>query len=831
MMRSVVKSPVRGATPHFDMGKLRLHSEHPTHFVVHDGEKLHKFLKPLSTRITNRLRELPRVEEKPISAPSISAVPEYHAGPDEEPVGENWPRGEKSAATELAEEHYEEPGQDASDLNYESPAMGPVDVDPPAAAIPPPEDVGAAMGAKAGEGIPQDTKPQTLFGEPVPKGSVVDLFMNQTRGKTPPGGFSMAPAGFQAQGSETSRPTPAPKGKIDGSDLEYETPAPDEAPIPSRGFKATPPPSNRSARAGSDNRGAGGMGAPSVANVAAEADPSTSDWYTGASDALGRQSEQMQQFGGEMGREYESHVARLDDIHSGAARGFEVNQAHQKNLHESIDKQKIDPNRIFSGEGGSFRQGMMALAQAFGALGAAYARTPNFAQQIVQSTIDRDIAAQKAELGKKQNQLSFYIQQGHDLMSAERMQRADEMDTFAAGLGSLKSRYGSSIDAAKVDQAQAMLKLEAQKERDAATARKFQNLTLKENAQWQGRKNAAGVNSENATAGHTATVTRELQANGPLQRGVMLSNINLQRQAQGLPPIQAPTPARSALVASARAKLANAQGHSSGGYIEHHASPASPEVGSNELTPEESAALQADNNWQGFVSGSDAPAPQATPQSMYMAAARAQAGLPSLTPPSRPPQAIPAQPASSPMTAPLAPSSIQPPKLDVGFSGMQLDPRIIKFLDKDTKANLVQLPDGTYATASRTGDAKEVTDMLASVADLQDTLSRMRQFHNEHGWTLPYSRADKDGDKLVASAVSQVNDLKGLKRLNHEDVELIKSMLVHPGKAYPGEFDDAMNRLQQQINSKIGNMLRYKLNVTTGAPSSQPVRPPRAAGQ
>lgn len=59
---------------------------------------------------------------------------------------------------------------------------------------------------------------------------------------------------------------------------------------------------------------------------------------------------------------------------------------------------KVDPNRMFRGPGGALKAIASAFAQAVGAYGATLARTQNFAQQIAQSAIDRDIAAQNEEI-------------------------------------------------------------------------------------------------------------------------------------------------------------------------------------------------------------------------------------------------------------------------------------------------------------------------------------------------------------------------------------------------------------------------------------------------
>jgi len=59
---------------------------------------------------------------------------------------------------------------------------------------------------------------------------------------------------------------------------------------------------------------------------------------------------------------------------------------------------KVDPNRIFSGVKGTVAAIFSAVAQGLGAYGATLGRTPNYAQQIIQAAIDRDIAAQEKEI-------------------------------------------------------------------------------------------------------------------------------------------------------------------------------------------------------------------------------------------------------------------------------------------------------------------------------------------------------------------------------------------------------------------------------------------------
>lgn len=103
--------------------------------------------------------------------------------------------------------------------------------------------------------------------------------------------------------------------------------------------------------------------------------------------------------------------------------------------------QSIDPNRIMHGGRGV----LAALAMAAGAYGATLGKTPNFAQQIIDHAIDRDLSAQQMALsGKKealtQTQQAFqnYRSIYQDDAAARAAVRADAREVFAtqiAGIG------------------------------------------------------------------------------------------------------------------------------------------------------------------------------------------------------------------------------------------------------------------------------------------------------------------------------------------------------------------------------------------------------------
>lgn len=72
---------------------------------------------------------------------------------------------------------------------------------------------------------------------------------------------------------------------------------------------------------------------------------------------------------------------------------------------------KVDPNRVFSGAGGTFKLLGAAIGAAMGAAGATLGRTDNFALTTINRAIDRDVAAQELEVRTKGENANNALQQ------------------------------------------------------------------------------------------------------------------------------------------------------------------------------------------------------------------------------------------------------------------------------------------------------------------------------------------------------------------------------------------------------------------------------------
>lgn len=116
------------------------------------------------------------------------------------------------------------------------------------------------------------------------------------------------------------------------------------------------------------------------------------------------------------------------------------NQARADKLQQDIASGSVDPSHWWKSRslGGSIAAGISLV---LGGIGQAFGGGPNQALEVINKHIERDIDSQKTELGKKQNLLTHYIQQGHDLQSARQLAIADSKDALAGQLQMVASKY------------------------------------------------------------------------------------------------------------------------------------------------------------------------------------------------------------------------------------------------------------------------------------------------------------------------------------------------------------------------------------------------------
>lgn len=118
----------------------------------------------------------------------------------------------------------------------------------------------------------------------------------------------------------------------------------------------------------------------------------------------------------------------------------------RQNLQSDIANGHIDPKNYLENmsTGSKIATGLGLI---LGGMGAGLTHGPNLAFQYLQNQIDRDMEAQKAELGKKQNLLAHNLQATNDLRAATDMTRLQTNDMLSSHLKQLAG--GAASDAAK----------------------------------------------------------------------------------------------------------------------------------------------------------------------------------------------------------------------------------------------------------------------------------------------------------------------------------------------------------------------------------------------
>lgn len=193
---------------------------------------------------------------------------------------------------------------------------------------------------------------------------------------------------------------------------------------------------------------------------------------------------------------------------------------HQQNLlRDDILKARIDPNRLF-GEGVTGRKVLAAVSLFLGGLGAGLARGPNFALQIVQSAIDRDIEAQRAELGKRRSLLDFYVQQGRELVDAHKLAKADLLDIASAQIQKAAAQYSGAKGTADAQQAAGALQTQAAQLRDEAAARAIE-------LRYRPQIMEAEIALRHAQAGQAIAAQRQAVEKGEMSRAAQLAEAAL----------------------------------------------------------------------------------------------------------------------------------------------------------------------------------------------------------------------------------------------------------------------------------------------------------------
>lgn len=121
-----------------------------------------------------------------------------------------------------------------------------------------------------------------------------------------------------------------------------------------------------------------------------------------------------------------------------------ADRARQDGIFNDIANSKVDPNHFWQ-EKSTGSKLLAGIGMIFSGMGSGLAGGPNLAHQVIQRAIDRDIDAQKANIGKKQNLLAYYQRQTGDDIAARQMTKATMLNAFAGQVQAMTNRTSAPV--------------------------------------------------------------------------------------------------------------------------------------------------------------------------------------------------------------------------------------------------------------------------------------------------------------------------------------------------------------------------------------------------
>lgn len=153
-------------------------------------------------------------------------------------------------------------------------------------------------------------------------------------------------------------------------------------------------------------------------------------------------------------------------------------------LADSVLNGKMDPNHFWETRSTGEKIGS-AIALVLGGMGASLTRGPNYAMQVIDKAIDRDIEAQKINIDQGRNKLAFYLKQTGELQSAMQLEKADALTVAAAKMQSVASSAGASAAGPQAMEHIGAMQVQAAQLRQEATMKQMQIESTQMGMQYQ----------------------------------------------------------------------------------------------------------------------------------------------------------------------------------------------------------------------------------------------------------------------------------------------------------------------------------------------------------
>jgi len=140
---------------------------------------------------------------------------------------------------------------------------------------------------------------------------------------------------------------------------------------------------------------------------------------------------------------------------------------------KDIENTRINPNQFWESKSNGDRA-VSLISIILGGLGAGLQRSnTNQVLQLLEKSVEQDVEAQKANLGKKQNALSMYMAETRDIKEAQKLAAADLYDVVATQMKIAAAKSGSEQALILGNQAAAKLQWQATQYRQGYLLQKY----------------------------------------------------------------------------------------------------------------------------------------------------------------------------------------------------------------------------------------------------------------------------------------------------------------------------------------------------------------------
>lgn len=153
---------------------------------------------------------------------------------------------------------------------------------------------------------------------------------------------------------------------------------------------------------------------------------------------------------------YQKHLDSMKALEDRRVQETQAAQTSIDKLIGDIQGSKIEPDRFWSSKS-TGQKIATALGMVLSGLGSGLSRQPNMAAEFLNKQIDRDIEAQKADLGRKETLLGFMFKKYGNIQDASTAAKSYLLATLAGQTSLVGARAGSQEAAARADMLKAQL--------------------------------------------------------------------------------------------------------------------------------------------------------------------------------------------------------------------------------------------------------------------------------------------------------------------------------------------------------------------------------------